>query len=119
MTKSPEQANGYPATNFGANCGAQVFKEDGKNTEFLVNCHLIEEDIPYCQEKGVKVLLSIGGQSGPQTNYKVSDSAKGIEFADFLYKAFGPREKSWNGPRPFGNASVNGFDLDLEDSISK
>ncbi|GAB0135585.1 hypothetical protein EsDP_00003918 [Epichloe bromicola] len=116
VTKSPEQANGYPATNFGANCGGPTsLNKDGEPTEFLANCHLIEEDIPYCQAKGVKVLLSIGG--GENTNYKVSDSTKGIEFADFLYKAFGPREESWKGPRPFGNATVDGFDLDLEDSL--
>ncbi|QPH04081.1 hypothetical protein C2857_000734 [Epichloe festucae Fl1] len=116
VTKSPEQANGYPAINLGANCAWPLFhNKDGEPTEFLSDCPQIKEDISYCQAKGVKVLLSIGGQPGPRTNYKVSDSTKGIEFADYLYKAFGPREESWVGPRPFGNVTVDGFDLDVED----
>ncbi|KAK2608427.1 Chitinase 2 [Conoideocrella luteorostrata] len=117
VTKSPENAiGGYPATNFGANCADAVFSVGDKKTELLSGCSFIKRDIPYCQAKGVKVLLSIGGALGENTNYHVSTPEKGVEFADFLYHAFGPSKSSWDGPRPFGDVAVDGFDLDLEDS---
>lgn len=121
VTKSPEHGNGYPATNFGGNCAADVYSKDGKKTELLSNCYRIKEDIPYCQNKGVKVLLSIGGESSTSTNYNLYDTTEGVEFAEFLYNAFGPYQSSWDGPRPFDtntseHVAVDGFDLDLEDS---
>lgn len=72
------------------------------------------------------MLLSIGGPPSPTTNYKVSSVDKGVEFAEFLYNAFGPYKEGWTGPRPFDtkgsngteHVSVDGFDLDLEDNSS-
>lgn len=122
VTTSPEHGDGYPVTNFGANCAAETFQlPNGGKSQLLSECHLIKEDIPYCQSKGVKVLLAIGGESG---DYRVSTRAKGVEFGDFLYNAFGPYKDTWKGPRPFDNGdqhvSVDGFDLDLENSeVSK
>ncbi|KZZ96091.1 chitinase 18-18 [Moelleriella libera RCEF 2490] len=118
ITTSPEHGDGYPVTNFGANCAAETFPlPNGGKSQLLSECHLIKEDIPYCQSKGVKVLLAIGGESG---DYRVSTRAKGVEFGDFLYNAFGPYKDTWKGPRPFDNGdqhvSVDGFDLDLENN---
>lgn len=119
INNSPENGNGYPGSNFGANCAAEVYNNNGKPTKLLSSCTFIQRDIPYCQDKGVKVLLAVGGAPVAGTNYTVSSEAKGVEFAEFLYNAFGPYKSSWTGPRPFDqgpnqHVSVDGFDLDLE-----
>ncbi|KHO00198.1 chitinase 18-18 [Metarhizium album ARSEF 1941] len=119
INNSPEHGGGYPGSNFGAHCSAEVFvNEKGEKTKLLSTCRSVTRDIPYCQTKNVKVLLSIGGRYGEGSNYSVSSEAKGVEFAHFLYNAFGPFNSSWKGPRPFDadgkTVSVDGFDLDLE-----
>ncbi|RSL45242.1 hypothetical protein CEP51_016111 [Fusarium floridanum] len=53
------------------------------------------------RERGVKVLLSIGVYNDGGGNYKVATGQKGVDFADFLWSAFGPYDKDWNAPRPF------------------
>ncbi|KAH0594341.1 hypothetical protein MHUMG1_07689 [Metarhizium humberi] len=125
INNSPENGDGYPGSNFGANCAGEVYTNtDGKKTKLLSACSFIQRDIPYCQSKGVKVLLAIGGAHIPGTSeYAVSSEEKGVEFAEFLYNAFGPYKSSWTGPRPFDSTtthvSVDGFDLDLEDRTPK
>ncbi|KID89951.1 chitinase 18-18 [Metarhizium guizhouense ARSEF 977] len=126
INNSPEHGDGYPGSNFGANCAGEVYSnKDGKKTKLLSACSFIQRDIPYCQSKGVKVLVAIGGAHIPGTSdYDVSSEEKGVEFAEFLYNAFGPYKSSWTGPRPFDKSatehvSVDGFDLDLEDRTPK
>ncbi|KAG8408714.1 hypothetical protein J3458_019732 [Metarhizium acridum] len=125
INNSPEHGDGYPGSNFGANCAGEVYIKDGKNTKLLSACTFIQRDIPYCQSKGVKVLLAIGGAPLPGiSDYDVSSEEKGVEFAEFLYNAFGPYKSSWTGPRPFDKSptehvSIDGFDLDLEDRSTK
>ena len=41
-----------------------------------------------------------------------------MEFATFLWEAFGPEDPSKTTPRPFGNASVDGFDFDIESVLA-
>lgn len=99
---------------------------NGKVTKLQSSCTLIQQDIPYCQDMGVKVLLSIGGEATSTSQYDVSTDDKGREFAEFLYNAFGPKKASWTGPRPFDtpaslntparSITIDGFDLDLENS---
>jgi chitinase len=63
--------------------------------------------------------LSIGGAYPANGYLKNANSAK--SFADFLWGAFGPYSSTWvsNGnPRPFGTASVDGFDFDIETTIA-
>ncbi|ODA83258.1 hypothetical protein RJ55_01770 [Drechmeria coniospora] len=117
---SPEHdpsGSGFPGLNVGPYCGAAVYNG---NSKLLSDCQSLKTDIPYCQSKGVKVLLSIGGVwDSTNNNYAVSTEEKGIEFADFLYKAFGPCRDSCDGPRPFDPSSsehvaIDGYDFDLE-----
>jgi chitinase len=64
-------------------------------------------------------LLSVGG--GYPINYTLPSVEVAEYFADFLWGAFGPSTAAWvnaNKPRPFGDASVDGFDLDIEALIS-
>lgn len=89
-------------------------------SNLLSHCTSLQNDIPYCRAKGVKVILSIGGvYDSASSNYLVPDNSTGTEFATFLYNAFGPYNSSWTGPRPFDSSptdhtSVDGFDFDIE-----
>ncbi|KAM9903741.1 hypothetical protein OXX79_003156 [Metschnikowia pulcherrima] len=74
----------------------------------LLKCPDVGKDITYCQEQGKIVLLSLGGDLG---NYKFEDDKEARDFAQVLYNTFGPGEAK---ERPFGNAVVNGYDLNLE-----
>ncbi|KAI9882157.1 MAG: hypothetical protein M1823_006096 [Watsoniomyces obsoletus] len=110
----PDQGlGGYPGVNFGNACGAGVFKnEQGVDTQLLSGCTQIAEDIPKCQALGKKILLSIGG-AVPDT-YRINSDESAVKFADFVWKAFGPKVTPDAGPRPFGDAVVDGFDFDIE-----
>ncbi|KAF5552502.1 endochitinase 2 precursor [Fusarium phyllophilum] len=126
VNQAPEHTeSGYPGTNFAGHCAAGVYSnKNGVASSLLSECYTIKEGIPYCQERGVKVLLSIGGvykEAG--SNYKVTTDDKGVDFADFLYKAFGPYDQTWDGPRPFDSddgttrPAVDGFDFDIEHDL--
>ncbi|RJE18946.1 chitinase [Aspergillus sclerotialis] len=112
----PDQGlNGFPGTNFGNQCGSETFEINGKDTELLSNCRQLVEDIPICQALGKKVFLSLGGTTPDNQKIKDEDSAKA--FANFLWLAFGPPTEEWaaiDGPRPFKNITLDGFDFDVE-----
>ncbi|RMI97945.1 hypothetical protein CDV36_016164 [Fusarium kuroshium] len=126
VNQAPENTkSGYPGTNFAGHCGAGTYKnEEDVGGDLLSECYSIKEGIPYCQEHGVKVLLSIGGvYNADGGNYKVTTDQKGVDFADFLWSAFGPYDKDWNGPRPFDaddgstRPAIDGFDFDIEHDL--
>lgn len=128
VNNSPEQDKSglnYPGTNFGQHCDGIYYtnSKTGLASPLLSKCTVIASDIQYCQEKGKKVLLSVGGAAVKGSNYSLSTNAKGEEFATFLWKAFGPYDQTWSGPRPFDYAgnhvSVDGFDLDIEAKFEK
>ncbi|KAF4595187.1 chitinase 18-18 [Ophiocordyceps camponoti-floridani] len=118
--------SGFPGINFSSHCWAGAFPGSvGDTTQLLSHCESIKNDIPYCQAKGVKIILSIGGEyrkpqgaADSSSDYKVSSNGNGEYFADFLYGAFGPFSESWKGPRPFDavdkHVAVDGFDFDIE-----
>ncbi|KAM3525454.1 hypothetical protein NHJ13051_003971 [Beauveria bassiana] len=122
VTSSPENNpdTGYPGINFAAHCWAEVFEVDGKKSKLFRHCGTIKDDLQYCRDKGIKMLLAIGGEWNENTaDYRVTTEEKGREFADFLWKAFGPHDPSWPGPRPFDksateHSAIDGFDFDLE-----
>lgn len=86
------------------------------HSEFLVNktspMKNMERDIKYCQSKGKKVLLSLGGQGG---EYGFSSVLQAEEFGHTLWSMVGENHNK-TIPRPFGNAIVDGFDFDIENS---
>ncbi|PYH42717.1 glycoside hydrolase family 18 protein [Aspergillus saccharolyticus JOP 1030-1] len=84
----------------------------------LRNCPQIGDDITTCQEKGKSVILSIGGATYSEGGFQ-SDSAAQAG-ADLIWQTFGPPPSNSNNVlRPFGNASVDGFDFDFEAPVSK
>jgi chitinase len=127
VNQAPEQSpSGYPGTNFAGHCWeGNYFNEDNVESNLLSECYYMKQDINYCKSKGVKILLSIGGEYNKETsNYEVTSEKNGRDFAEFLYKAFGPYDPFWDGPRPFDasptdHTSVDGFDFDIEHNFRK
>ncbi|GJC82814.1 endochitinase A1 [Colletotrichum liriopes] len=124
VTYSPKNSGGYPGTNFAGHCGGEVYYKNpktGEDTKLIMNCDYIKQDIKYCQTKGIKVLLAIGGYcpTGGPCSYDIDTEDQGHQFGELLHKTFGPYDPSWTGPRPFDissteHVSVDGFDFDLE-----
>lgn len=119
----PDQGPGdWPGTNFGNACDGNTYTHNNVSTDLLSGCTYIGEDIETCQSTyGKTILLSIGG-AYPANGY-IESNETAIEFADFLWGAFGPYGDEVNGttawqaaggPRPFGKAAVDGFDFDIE-----
>ncbi|KAJ9407395.1 CAZyme family GH18 [Paecilomyces variotii] len=108
---------GWPGSNFGNQCNGQTYTNaDGEATQLLSGCQQIADDIPVCQQAGKKVFISLGG-AYPADGQVIDNDDSARDFADFLWGAFGPETDAWvaqNGPRPFGDAVVDGFDFDIE-----
>ncbi|KAF3222871.1 hypothetical protein TWF106_005301 [Orbilia oligospora] len=100
------------------NFGNQGFAPASPGTNYVYNCPYLQEDIPYCQTKGKKILISIGG-GAPENSYYLTTESEAQDAADDIWSAFGPKDPNWSLPRPFGDAIVDGFDLDLETGASK
>ncbi|WEW57459.1 Chitinase 2 [Emydomyces testavorans] len=115
----PDQGpGGWPGSNFGNQCaGTHYYTEDGTETKLLNNCRQIQEDLPKCKALGKTILLSLGGGAA-QDFYEIKSGRSALDFADFLWGAFGPRTPEWTGPRPFGDTAVDGFDFDIEKGSS-
>ncbi|KAL1702358.1 glycoside hydrolase family 18 protein [Schizophyllum commune] len=101
---------GFPEINLANTCNAVdsgVF--DGTN---LANCQFLADDISGCQAKGKIVTLSLGGATGAAS---FANDAAGEEFAQTIWDLFfgGSSDK-----RPFGDAVLDGIDLDIEGGAS-
>ena len=125
-----ESGSGYPGTNFGSFCDAIYYKHNGVNTNLNSECGVISADIRYCQGKGKKVLLSIGGTFAQDSDYTIRSGDEAKAFADFIWGAYGPYTPAWGSkPRPFDDLYIadegeehfvfDGFDFDLEHQFSE
>lgn len=76
----------------------------------LKHCSTIGQDIKTCQSLGKKVLLSLGGALGA---YGFTSDSQATTFATTLWNKFGGGS---DDERPFDDAVVDGFDLDLENN---
>jgi len=65
-------------------------------------------DIKTCQAAGKKILLSLGGAAG---SYGFTSDSQAETFADTVWNLFGGGSSS---TRPFDDAIIDGFDLDIE-----
>ncbi|TLD19688.1 hypothetical protein PspLS_09401 [Pyricularia sp. CBS 133598] len=80
----------------------------------IFNCPEIESDIKTCQSLNKTITLSIGGATYSEGGFATADLASAA--ADKIWAMFGPPGDN-KGPsvyRPFGSASIDGFDLDFE-----
>lgn len=119
VNNSPENAGGYPGTNFAAHCAAAVYAKDGVDTKLLSGCSFIKEDLQKCRKLGKKIVLSIGGEYSEFSDYSLSSVKAGQEFAHYMFDMFGPVQEGYSGPRPFDLSQeetfcVDGFDFDIE-----
>lgn len=76
----------------------------------LLHYPTMAADIKTCQSKGIKVLLSLGGASG---SYGFTTDSEATEFAETLWNYFG---EGSSDTRPFDDAVLDGFDLDIENN---
>lgn len=98
----------YPDINFGAACGGQTLKMMAE-APGLLSCPQLEGYIDICQQTyGKKVLLSIGGSTSSLSFSAASDASS---FASILWQLFGPPGNIDIQLRPFGNVSIDGFDV--------
>ncbi|VBB84387.1 Putative Glycoside Hydrolase Family 18 [Podospora comata] len=79
----------------------------------LLSCPQLEEDIQTCQTAHNKsILLSIGGATYTEGGF--SSPAEAVQMAGAVWEMFGPKKEGSKVERPFGDAVVDGFDIDLE-----
>lgn len=78
----------------------------------LPNCAALASDITSCQAKGKVITLSLGGATGA---VGFQSDSQGEVFGQTVWDLF----LGGNSPlRPFGNAILNGVDLDIEGGTS-
>ncbi|KAF9014997.1 class III chitinase [Cyathus striatus] len=78
----------------------------------LPNCAALASDITTCQSKGKIVTLSLGGATGA---VGFQSDAQATQFAQTIWNLFLGGSSS---TRPFGNAVLDGVDLDIEGGTS-
>ncbi|XVE80146.1 hypothetical protein DITRI_Ditri14bG0115900 [Diplodiscus trichospermus] len=76
-------------------------------------CTSLSSDIKSCQEKGIKVMLSIGGGAG---SYYLASSKDARQVATYLWNNFLGGKSS---TRPLGYAVLDGIDFDIEGGTNK
>ncbi|KAH7061534.1 putative class III chitinase [Macrophomina phaseolina] len=110
---------GQPQINF-ANQGNKCTVFSGTA---LFYCSELEEDITTCQQThGKTITLSIGGATYSEGGFSSTSEAQAA--AELVWATFGPNQnKSITSDgtkiyRPFGDASVDGFDFDFESTVS-
>ncbi|KAF5373590.1 hypothetical protein D9758_000802 [Tetrapyrgos nigripes] len=74
----------------------------------LPNCQFMSDDIKACQAKGKIVTLSMGGATGAAT---FTSDAQAESFAELVWDLF---LGGSSDTRPFGDAVLDGVDLDIE-----
>ncbi|KAG0334607.1 Chitinase 1 [Podila horticola] len=94
--------NGLPVMNLASHCQTTFPSSP------VLNCPQIGKDISACQARGKAIVVSIGGASG---SYSLPDAAAGTAFAEKVWDMFLGGSSSM---RPFGEAILDGVDLDLE-----
>lgn len=113
----PSVVGSYPGSNHANACGSEVYYDPvlKKDSKLYSSCPGVGDAITACQKNGKKVMLSLGG--GWPTDYYLPSPEVATWTAQFLIGAYGPPTAAWKAagrPRPFGDAVVDGFDLDLE-----
>ncbi|KAJ3775756.1 glycoside hydrolase family 18 protein [Lentinula raphanica] len=94
-----------PEINFANSCSSAGGAFPGSD---LANCQFMASDIQTCQAAGKIITLSLGGATGANT---FSSAAQAESFADLIWNLFLGGTSS---TRPFGNAVLDGIDIDIE-----
>lgn len=100
---------GYPVLNLGAACGSDATTEaQAKGATGILNCFEIAGNITQCQNKGKKVMLSLGGADGTTV---FASERQAVAFATTVWNLFGGGTSEVG--RPFGNVKIDGFDIGM------
>lgn len=99
---------GYPIIDFGAACGGQTQQMLNAGAAGLLSCPLLASYITKCQGTGKKVLLSLGGGT---SDVALPDDENAKKVAKQLWNLFGAGKSENPGLRPFGNVTLDGFDI--------
>ena len=98
---------GYPVLNLGAACGSDATTEaQAKGATGILNCPEVAGNITICQNKGKKVMLSLGGADGTTV---FASEKQAVAFASTVWDIFGGGTSDVG--RPFGNNKLDGFDI--------
>ena len=98
---------GYPVLNLGAACGSDATTEaQAKGATGILNCPEVAGNITICQNKGKKVMLSLGGADGTTV---FASEQQAVAFATTVWDIFGGGASDVG--RPFGNIKLDGFDI--------
>ena len=98
---------GYPVLNLGAACGSDATTEaQAKGATGILNCPEVAGNITICQNKGKKVMLSLGGADGTTV---FASEKQAVAFATTVWDIFGGGTSDVG--RPFGNIKLDGFDI--------
>ncbi|ORX86717.1 glycoside hydrolase [Basidiobolus meristosporus CBS 931.73] len=100
-------AGNLPQINLSCHCGGTHFPGTT-----LLSCPDVGEDIKYCQSKGKKVTMSLGGAAG---SYGLDNDADGERFAKTVWDTL---LGGSSNTRPFGSTILDGIDLDIEAGVS-
>jgi chitinase len=73
-------------------------------------CDNVASSITKCQAAGIKVILSLGGASA---SYSLTSQAEAEAIGQYLWESYGGSGNT-SVPHPFGNATVDGWDFDIE-----
>ncbi|KAJ1841744.1 Chitinase 2, partial [Coemansia sp. RSA 2703] len=76
----------------------------------MLDCTTLAPQIQACQEKGIKILMSMGGATGA---YSMKDNTTAETYAQTVVDTFLGGNSS-EVERPFGEAVLDGVDLDIE-----
>ncbi|KAF9523546.1 glycoside hydrolase superfamily [Crepidotus variabilis] len=96
---------GLPEINLANTCSSNSGVFAGTS---LANCQFMAADIKSCQSKGKLITLSVGGATGAAG---FTSDAQAQQFATTIWNLFLGGSSS---TRPFGDAVLDGIDLDIE-----
>lgn len=99
---------GLPKLNFGSACGGQTPEMESAGASGLLHCPDLASQISQCQSLGKKVLLSLGGSLAVSA---FDSDAQASQFASTLWDLFGAGSGVDPGLRPFGDVTIDGFDV--------
>ena len=102
---------GLPTINLGSACSLNISRQAQPDMgKQMAACRQTAGAIQTCQKNSKKVLLSIGGEIG-KANIDFNSTKDANDAAGYLWDLFGGGNGLSSGLRPFGNVTLDGFDI--------
>ncbi|KAG8533670.1 uncharacterized protein KY384_001411 [Bacidia gigantensis] len=112
---------GLPTINLGAACSMNITRNGTVDPgidpgKAKTACRKTASAIQTCQANNKKVMLSVGGEIG-KAKIDFNSTKDATDAADYLWDLFGGGTGLGFNARPFGNITVDGFDVDTENKL--